>query len=672
MRKKIFLTLLILTTTTFLGISQLIKDYSKWNPSYHFYPSGDPTGLFYYDGLYYNNWGSAASKDFVHWKFTEQEKRTMRSIELLRQENLTENERDSIRKTMVRLGGSGSIVVDWNNTSGLGKDGQPPLISFWHNELHPLRTQVIGLAYSNDLATTWTRYEKYPILDINSREFRDPKVFWHEPSQKWVMVIGWAEIPKILFFISDNLIDWELQSEFGPWGATNGVWECADFFPLSVDDNSENIKWVLVISVQPFKGQYFIGNFDGKRFVMDEHFVQQLSVEKYKPNGLVLFDFENGIDDWKMEGEAFLQSPASQALYRQGAVMAKEGNFFINSFHKETSSKGKITSPNFIIEKNYINFKTGGGYAPEKEAINLLVDGKVVRTETGRNANNLQWTGWDVTEFRGKNAQIEVVDNLSDGPGYIYLDHVMMCDEPAINEMEKAFWFDYGPDFFAVRAWNNYAHNETRTIWTAWMSSWRYAGDEPVRGVQSIPREIKLKTFPEGIRLIQKPIDELKSLRSSKNISVKGNIFEGIWKHKKINPSKNCYELIVEIENVDAKEFGFNICVGNGEKTTIGYNVNDQYLYVDRRQSGYDSFSGLFPEINKGFLKNRDNHFKFHIFVDNCSVEVFGNDGETVISTKIYPDTNSLGIDFFSNNGKINIESINFYELNSINLHNKK
>ena len=671
MKTKIILILFILISFKSAVYSQARGDYAKWNPSYHYYPSGDPTGLFYYNGLYYNQWGAALSKDLVHWEFTEQGRRSTRNRQSQQDPNFTDAQRDSLRRTQVRLGGSGSIVVDWKNTGGFGDGKTPPLLSFFHNGVQPWSTQVVGMAYSNDLATTWTRWENNPILDINSREFRDPKVFWHEPTQKWVLAIGWAEIPKIMFFNSDNLIEWTFQSEFGPWGATNGVWECVDLFPLMVDGNPQNEKWALIISVQPFKGQYFIGSFDGKRFVMDEDFVQQLSAEKYKPQGDLLFDFENGIDDWQLEGDAFLQSPTSMALYRQGAVMAKEGNFFINSTHNQAGGTGKITSPEFIINKNYLNFKIGGGYFPGKTAVNLLVNGKIVRTETGKNANNLQWAGWDVSEFRGKTVRLEVVDEMSTGFGCIYLDHVMLCDEPAVNEPENAFWADFGADFFAVRAWNNYAENENRVIWTAWMGSWRYADVDPVRGIQTVPREVKLKTFPEGIRLIQLPIDELKSLRNAKQTtSVTGEIFEGIWSHKKIKPSKNCYELIVEIENIDAKEFGLKVCVGNEEKTTIGYNIVEESFYVDRRDSGFDSFSGLFPEVNKGFLKNRNNQLKLHLFVDNCSVEVFGNDGEAVISTKIYPDPSSLGIEFFSNNGKINVKTIDLYELNPINLHN--
>ena len=571
---------------------------------------------------------------------------------------------DSIVRRQSRLGGSGTIVVDWNNTSGFGKNGAPPLISLFHNGVPPWSTQVVGIAYSNDTAKTWTRYEKFPVLDINSREFRDPKVFWYAPTQKWIMVIGWAESPKVKFFSSPNLKDWELMSDFGPWGAVDGVWECADFFPLSVDGNASKIKWVLAISVQPQNAQYFIGDFDGTRFTLDPQFAQALSNTDYLPKGDVVFDFEKGIDEWKMEGDAFVESPSNQALFQQGAIMGQQGRFFINSFHNRGTGKGKITSPAFKMAKTYLDFLSGGNYIPNEESINLLIDNKVVRSHTGNNSGGLRWTSWDVSEFKGKTATIEIVDNSSNGA--IYADHIMLTDKPVDTGRQKAFWTDYGADFFAVRSWNNYAENENRRIWTAWMGSWRYGGTEPVRGIQTIPRELSLKTFPEGVRLVQSPIKELQSLRVNERTTDQ-NTFEGIWAPAKISPTKNTYEIEVEFENMAAQEFGMQLYVGGDQKTIVGYSVKNQEIYVDRRNSGLDNFIGLFEEISKGPLKNRNNHLKLHIFLDNCSVEVFANDGETVLSSKIYPDPSSVGIQFFSK-GKVKVTSFKIWDLASVNM----
>jgi sucrose-6-phosphate hydrolase SacC (GH32 family) len=283
-----------------------------------------------------------------------------------------------------------------------------------------------------------------------------------------------------------------------------------------------------------------------------------------------------------------------------------------------------------------------------------------------------------VTDLKGKLARIEIVDNMTESSmnvkGYITCDAIMLSDElpkPPYREYnygwEKAFWADWGWDYYAVRAWNNYAPGETRTIWAGWMGNWRY-NDQPVRGNYSVSRSLELKTFPEGIRLIQNPIKELESLRTIHK-TAEATTFEGVLRPKKITPSKNTYELIVEFENVSAEEFGLNLCVGPGQKTVVAYNAVDEELFVDRNNSGYDDFSAVFPCINTGPLKNRTNTVKLHIFVDKCSIEVFGNNGETVISSKIYPDTTSVGIELFSNNGTVKVKSFDLWELASINLY---
>jgi sucrose-6-phosphate hydrolase SacC (GH32 family) len=662
-RKYLFLTFicLFISTCAYSQFRSQKPEFVRFNPGYHFYPSGDPTGLFFFNGNYYNAWGRYYGTDFVHWKATDAVAKLSSLYAKMADPNLSSEEKDKVRLELskTRLGGSGSIVVDEKNVAGFGKNAW---LAYYHNEVEPFRTQVIRMSYSTDQGETWTRYEeKNPVLNINSREIRDPKIFWHEETQKWIMVIGWAEAPKVKFFCSKNLIDWTFMSDFGPWGATNGVWECVDFFPLEVDGNPNKVKWVIALSVQPYTGQYFIGDFDGTRFKLDKDFAQQLTYDDV-PKGEVLFDFEHGIDEWDMEGEAFVETPTDISLYRQGAVMGRVGRYYADSYHKEGHSSGKITSPEFAITKNYINFKIGGSYSPGKSGINLIVDGKVVRSETGRNASSMQWAGWDVSEYRGKRARIQLMDEMTDGSTYLYVDHVMLCDEIRKMEPQKAFWFDYGQDFFAVRSWNTYSLSEKRTIWTAWMGSWRYNGIEPVSGIQSIPREVKLKKFPEGIRLVQEPIQELQSLRG-KGASYKGEVFEGIWAPKKLKPENNRYEMIVEFQNVNAEEVGLRLCVGNGEKTTIGYKIHEEDLFFDRRFSGLNSFIDFHGAVFHGPMKNRYKTIKLHVFVDNCSVEVFGNDGETCISNKIYPSEGSTGIEFYSLGGKAIVKSIDFYPI---------
>jgi fructan beta-fructosidase len=641
---------------------------SKYLPEYHFFPSIDPAGLFYSRGKYYLNWGTAESNDLVYWKMTEYGlERTMAVNSMFGKSSGSapfSGPGSPFQSQVVSIE-SGSAVMDWNNASGLSTGNLPPVIAF----------QSRGIAYSLDSAINWIKYESLPVIE-NATGSGDPKMFWYEPEKKWVLLMGWTNGQKIKFFSSENLKDWKYMSEFGPWGATNAPWNCVDFFQLPVDGNPSELKWVLVVSVQTCNGQYFIGDFDGTRFTMDKEFIGELSYQQQPLPGAMLFNFERGIDDWIIEGDAFVETP----LFAQN-IMGKEGQWIASSAHNRIASKGKITSPEFTINKKYLNFLIGGGYYPADEAVNLLVDGKTVRSCTGNDRpSTMSPAGWDVSEYYGKKAKIEIVDNITQGmsmsdKGYIYLDAIMLSDKPVPESIynqgwENAFWADWGSDFYAARSWSNLAPGDGRIVWVGWMGNHLYR-QEPIFGIISVARSLELKTLPEGIRLIQKPVKELETLRISHK-TAEPNVFEGTWIPRKFLPDENSYELLVEFENISSREFGLRLCVGENEKTVVGYDVTSEVLYVDRNSSGYDDFSKVFQVISRGPLKNRSNNLKLHIFVDKCSVEVFGNDGETVISDKIYPSSGSLGIELFSNGGKIDVRSLELWNLDSIDLYSQQ
>ena len=122
-------------------------------------------------------------------------------------------------------------MVDHNNSSGFGKDGKVPVVAIYtqHDQegadKGKIDFQTQGIAYSLDEGYTWTKYESNPVLkNPGIRDFRDPKVFWHEESKKWVMTL--AVLDRIHFYSSANLIVWEKLSEFGDKSvAHGGVWE---------------------------------------------------------------------------------------------------------------------------------------------------------------------------------------------------------------------------------------------------------------------------------------------------------------------------------------------------------------------------------------------------------------------------------------------------------------
>src|SRR5882762_7364686 len=184
----------------------------RFRPQFHFTPAtnwmNDPNGLVFYDGEYhlfyqYNpfgdkwghmSWGHAISRDLIHWQHLPV---------ALAEEN----------GVMIF---SGSAVVDWKNTSGFGQNGKPPLVAIYtgHYTTKPLQNQQI--ACSNDRGRTWTKFSGNPVLDIGEKDFRDPKVFWHEPSQRWVMVAAWPVHRKVRFYASPDLKQWTHLSDFGP------------------------------------------------------------------------------------------------------------------------------------------------------------------------------------------------------------------------------------------------------------------------------------------------------------------------------------------------------------------------------------------------------------------------------------------------------------------------
>lgn len=172
---------------------------------------------------------------------------------------------------------TGSAVIDKNNTAGFGKGVYVAAYTVFEKDS---KKQAQGISFSHD-GKTFHYYEGNPVLDLWSTEFRDPTVFWHEPTQKWVMVVAKALEKKIKFYTSPDLKSWTWTSDFGPAGDSEKSWECPDLFQLPVDGDSDKKRWVMVVSVNWAQEQYFIGDFDGTSFkLMENHPAEPLYVDK--------------------------------------------------------------------------------------------------------------------------------------------------------------------------------------------------------------------------------------------------------------------------------------------------------------------------------------------------------------------------------------------------------
>lgn len=146
---------------------------------------------------------------------------------------------------------------------------------------------------------------------------------------------------------------------------------------------------------------------------------------------ILLADFEGkDYGAWKVEGEAFGKGPAKGTLPGQQKVSGFEGKGLVNSFLGGDGPRGKLVSPPFKIERNFLSFLIGGGNHAGKTCINLVVDGKVVRTATGNANEKLERQNWSLKDLAGKEARIEIVDAESGPWGHINVDQIELRDRP--------------------------------------------------------------------------------------------------------------------------------------------------------------------------------------------------------------------------------------------------
>ena len=274
----ILFLLLVLTSSKCETINAQDKTTGEpHRPGYHFTPPAkwmnDPNGMVYFKGEYHlfyqyypdstvwgpMHWGHAVSSDLVHWQHL--------PVALYP---------DSLGYIF-----SGSAVIDEKNTSGFGTASEPAMVAMYtyHNivaeRAGKAETQSQGIAYSTDRGRTWKKYAGNPAIPNpgGQRDFRDPKVFWHKESRKWIVMLATGD--HISIYSSPNLKQWTYESEFGKdMGAHGGVWECPDLIRMSAGKEKKE-KWVAIVNINPggpnggSAGQYFTGNFDGHQFTPD-------------------------------------------------------------------------------------------------------------------------------------------------------------------------------------------------------------------------------------------------------------------------------------------------------------------------------------------------------------------------------------------------------------------
>ncbi len=239
-----------------------------WRPQLHFTPQknwiNDPNGLIFHEGRYhlfyqYNpfgsqwghmSWGHAVSTDLLVWQ----------ELPVA----IAEDARVSIF--------SGSVVIDAHNSAGFGAGAWVAIYTGCLRRAEGGQAQE--LAFSVDSGLRWTKYAQNPVLDLGLRDFRDPKVFWHAPTSRWIMAVVLPEAREVLFYASNDLKQWRALSRFGAHLPGAGIWECPDLFELPIEGQAGS-AWVLKVDVfegHPSQGsgaRLFFGCFDGECFVQD-------------------------------------------------------------------------------------------------------------------------------------------------------------------------------------------------------------------------------------------------------------------------------------------------------------------------------------------------------------------------------------------------------------------
>lgn len=341
-----------------------------WHVYYQYNPNDTVWGLPLY-------WGHATSKNLTTW--------TQHDVAIIPPAN------DSGAY-------SGSIVVDYNNTSGFFTESTDPAqraVAIWTYNTPESETQYVS--YSTDGGYTFTNYDQgNPVLDLNSTQFRDPKVFWHEESQKWILTVAKTQQFKIAIYSSTNLTTWTHESDFEREGYLGYQYECPGLVKLPLPKNdttgTENVlsysngtlvsnntvpaetdKWAFFISINPgsIQGgsstQYFIGDFNGTHFVADYPNTNVIDLGKDYYAMQTFFNSPDG-DVYSIGWASNWQYSAYVPTDPWRSSMSLVRKFSLEDFQANPETKILNIKSTPVIDYDVFNF--GETFAYENETLN--------------------------------------------------------------------------------------------------------------------------------------------------------------------------------------------------------------------------------------------------------------------------------------------------------------
>jgi fructan beta-fructosidase len=211
------------------------------------------------------------------------------------------------------------------------------------------------------------------------------------------------------------------------------------------------------------------------------------------------------------------------------------------------------------------------------------------------------------------------------------------------NPATTTLWTDYGKDCYCALTFNNLPKTQT-PVMLGWMSNWQYARDVPTspwRGQMTLPRRLALHNTPEGIRLMQRPVDSLTQLRGTP-----------IPVHESMSGTGHQFQFTSIIPLGTAHEAGWKVLLKGGTFTSIGYDRQKGVLFVDRTHSGDVGFSKDFPARTEAPLKLKGNRLQLDVVVDRDSVEVFAEGGRVTMTNLVFAPQDADGLQFYANGGK--------------------
>lgn len=233
------------------------------------------------------------------------------------------------------------------------------------------------------------------------------------------------------------------------------------------------------------------------------------------------------------------------------------------------------------------------------------------------------------------------------------------------NPSDKNFRPDYGPDYYAGTTYNNLPAGHTPVL-IGWANNWEYANDIPTfpwKSAMALPRELKLKKQDGEWILTEQPLGALKKLRygsfSEKNVSVNGKALLPVRSQQ--------LEMEITFQPLPNSSAGIQLAAGKSHFFIVGYDNINHKLFIDRSRSSDTSFNKNFDSLSRYEtpLMPQNGKIKLHVFFDNSIIEIFANDGSTVMTVQIFPAKNDDEIGLFSDGAETNFESVKVWKMKS-------